>query len=74
MIMSRYLPDVIDEMYKVIPFVKHLESIKQSAKFAAPEIQYLFWQKLSDLLQNEIGEPTEDWQKELQNIFVGENT
>lgn len=51
----RYLPDVLERMIACVPeehdyYKKGLESIRQSALYAAPEAMYLHWDRTYDFL------------------------
>lgn len=72
----RNLSDVVDKMLEVIPSEKEslrdqLKATKQSSLFAAPEIQSSFWNNCAGILNREIGDPVEDWQKKVASIFSG---
>lgn len=47
------------------------ESIRRSCWFAAPEAMGLWWRKALKLLIREVGEPREDWQRKVSDIFRG---
>ena len=75
----RNIAEVIDLMIAEIPnnypnkdiFISQLESIKLAAMFTAPEIMSFRWQQVYDVLISKIGEPKEDWQKNIADIFSG---
>lgn len=50
----RYLPDVIDRVIALIPDntdgIYELNKIKESAKYAAPELQSMWWGAAQDVL------------------------
>jgi hypothetical protein len=74
--MGRSLFDVIDRILVEVPADEvglrtDLEKAKQSALYAAPEIQYLCWSKAAAALNFHIPEQTLDWHKRVAVIFSG---
>lgn len=72
----RDIAEVIDQMLVVIPADKEslrarLDSVKKSAFFTAPELAGNNWHSVAGILEGEIGEPLEPWQKEVAAIFNG---
>lgn len=72
----RWLPDVINSMLNLIPkehfrLIERLKSIKSSSEYAAPEMQNHWWKECSYTLIDEIGNPIEEWQKNVACIFSG---
>lgn len=72
----RNLSDVVDKMLEVIPtenesLISRVKAAKQSSLYASPEMQSVFWNECFNALVSEIGEPVEDWQKNVAAIFSG---
>ena len=72
----RDLDEIIDKMLNVIPsaekdLIASLKSTQDSFRYSAPEIARIWWMQTLKILENDVGEPTEDWQKEVQRIFSG---
>lgn len=70
---SRNVRDVIDQMLIHIPKEEKglkygLISLKEDSFFVAPE-NTVIWDKIYDLLQNEIKYPQFDWEFEILSIF-----
>lgn len=74
---ARHLPDVIDQIIKVIPqtekgFIEELEDNKSSAEFSSPETIRLRWEMTAETLYNNIGNgPLKAWQQEVVDIWMG---
>jgi hypothetical protein len=74
--MARNLTTVIDEILEVVPETEtslraQINSVRDSSIFSAPEVMYLFWTELFEILVDEIGEPEEEWEFKVQLIFSG---
>ena len=72
----RNLADVIDQMVEVIPaneetLIARLNATRQSVLFAAPELESFWWNMCAERLNDEIGQPTKKWQKQIGLIFSG---
>lgn len=72
----RRLYDVIDQMLPLIPKDKKslriaLLSIKDSALFAPPENQAIWWKQTAVVLAEQIGQPKEGWHHQIANIMRG---
>jgi len=75
-IKKRDLSDVIEALLVHVPeteekLVRTLKSIKDSANFCPPESMGVLWKRTSIVLMDEIGQPTEPWQKRVSDIFSG---
>lgn len=91
--MKRDLCDVIDAMLEVIPvhqgqdsLIAALKSRKQSASYAAPEMQPMWWTLTYETLSQYVFEDVDDyndwvqylknsnqyWKEDLRKIWVGE--
>lgn len=72
----RDLPETLDKIIPLIPpgdaaLIAKLESIKQSALFAAPEIQTAWWKRCENIL-NFIMPPIDaDWKVQVMETFNG---
>lgn len=76
----RYLPDVIDQMLAVIPIsepglLSGLAEVKESAQYAAPEMQLFWWRSCAQILNEELGEtpPSDGWQGKVAAIWMDTN-
>lgn len=74
--MARNIVDVIDSILCIIPvdehwFINELNNIKDSASFAAPELSYLGWQRLTESMMEAYGAsyPTKDWEFNVTSII-----
>lgn len=72
----RSLPAVITAMLAVIPegetrLRTRLTSVRHSAEFTPPEMMPVRWRTASDVLVDEVGEPSPGWQMEMARIFAG---
>mgnify|MGYP003512971563 CR=1 FL=1 len=68
------LPDVIEKMIAVIPMgndslLAKLESTKQSALFAAPEMQSYWWKRCQRILESLVLPIDADWKNKVADIF-----
>lgn len=76
--MGRDLVEVIGAMLDVLPASEtdlgaRLEAIQTSARYAAPEVMYRHWDRVSHLLKEAFGfPPSENWQKSVAAIFIGD--
>ena len=77
----RYLPEIVDQLLEFIPEVEEYTSLKQqlkslatSASYSPPEDQGRWWRHVAQVLYHSIGEPKEDWQIKLANLFNGKET
>ena len=67
--MARNIVDVINTLLCIVPtdeqwFINELNSIKESAFYAAPEAAHLGWQRLTESMMEAYGAsfPTKDWE------------
>lgn len=70
----RDLTEVLDQIM-TIPELPHglkhdLQSIKESAMYTAPELQYMCWDRAAECLSNE---PEGEWSEQACTIFTGSN-
>lgn len=77
--MNRQLPKLIDEILAVIPkeeetLREQLDSVKQSATYATPEVMHEWWCKTASVLAGNIDDPINDWHWNVARIFSGDNT
>ena len=75
----RDLYQVITEMLKTIPaenesLIVALQKMQISLSYAAPELKTFWWNECADLLNKEISDISESWQKELGDIFAGKKS
>lgn len=72
----RDLVEVLDAIIAEIPAsetraLTSIKAVQASAKFTAPEIMSARWNQAAAILEHDIGEPKEDWQKKVAAIFCG---
>ena len=72
--MPRDIGVVIASMINEIPkdqegLIKGLERVKRSAWSTAPELMYVRWGQASDVLQDNVPVPEEDWEVKVCPIF-----
>lgn len=68
---------VIDQVLAVVPLefehlIDELNSVKTSVAFAAPEQTTYWWRHLAVVLNNNIGQPKLNYEKQIARIFRGE--
>jgi len=73
---DRNIYDIIEEIIECIPkirehgvFIMNLRKAQTSASFAAPELQIDMWHRTQTILEQEIGDPEEQWEWDVANIF-----
>lgn len=74
----RYLPDIIDKVIALIPkeedprgIKPQLESVKDSALYAPPEGQAIWWQRFAEILNYNLPyPPVEPWQMEIHSLIT----
>jgi len=76
--MVRNLALIIERILEKIPNHKKWEDLKTTLEdnrtsviCAAPESMRMWWHEVAWALEDYIGEPTEDWMKEIIEIFSG---
>lgn len=77
---SRYLPNVIDQMLTEIPtaeneFIQSLLSLKSSAEFSAPELMGLRWRCGAEIMSDHISQDEKQWsgwQRRVVAIWMGQ--
>lgn len=77
--MERTLDAVIEQLLDVISsapthnsqLIARLEDTLTSVRFAAPEMLNFWWHETASILNDEIPNPTADWELELVDIFSG---
>lgn len=72
----RQLPEVLRDLLTVIPASRSdlrgsLSDHLASARYCAPEQVGFWWNEVGRTLNEMVGEPVEDWQKRVQEIFSG---
>ena len=72
----RHLPDVIDDMLKVIPtnhnLYTELKSVRNSSQVAAPEMQPFWWMEASTSLSDSIPKVKYEWHEDIIRIWKNE--
>jgi hypothetical protein len=74
---KRDLIETLGEILKLIPdgarrLRSRLDDVLDSARHTPPEGMHVRWRSALAVLEEEIGEPTEDWQEKAAAIFAGE--
>lgn len=64
------IPDSEKTHYAVL--VDRLTDIAHVAKYKSPEQMPEYFQQVSDLLNNYLGEPDTEWKRKVQRIFANE--
>lgn len=72
---SRNIRTTIQEMLQETPKVNlefriRLAKISDASLYAAPELQWLSWQKLQDAVLDYLGDPKEEWEYKVWSIFT----
>jgi len=75
----RNLYNVIAKMLRVIPqeetsLIGSLIKIQTLLEYSAPETQTFWWNECADLLNMEVPNISEFWQKKLSEIFAGKKS
>ncbi len=66
----RKLPDIIDSIVEVAPELEeHFVSVKESARFAAPELMYIHWNRAAEILTEHVNDHPE--RDKIAAIFSG---
>lgn len=72
----RKLSDVIKKMKlasRSVELNNQLDSVLNSLMFAAPELEVTWWNRVAEILTDEIPELNEDWHYELAKVFSGKD-
>ena len=74
--MARDIVKVIEACLAVVPpeqteLKRRLEYVLNDAGYRPPEGMSLSWGKLAAVLTDQIGEPSEDWQRRISDIVSG---
>lgn len=74
--MNRNIAEVIAKILAITPESESglragLDSIKSSAGFKAPEVMWQCWARLADVLEHELGIPSEGWHHDVVSIVQG---
>lgn len=72
----RDLTKVIDAMLTEIPETEselrtQLEAAKSTFAYSAPEVMGACWRRVADVLQEQIGDPRDDWHMRVADVFSG---
>jgi hypothetical protein len=72
----RDLCEVIDNILKYVPDSRpglkvSLRLVQESSKYRAPEIMSWSWREAESVLSKEIPAPAEEWERRVQDIFLG---
>jgi len=75
--MSRDLSKVIEKIIKLIPtescwdgLRSSLDGVRSSSLFGPPENQHLYWNKTSEILNEQIPYPLDGWKQDIKNVFT----
>lgn len=53
------------------PFLDAIESMMATTRWTSPEIRYIRFEKLSDILERYLGRPDDEWKQQVWKIFNG---
>lgn len=80
--MERNLIIIADEIIKVISenckderkdiIIRDIESVKESYRYKAPEMTYISWNELANVLNNHLNVGGSEWENEINKIFSGD--
>lgn len=61
------------DLKKTDSLVAELNSLKESLRYRAPELSFISWNELAYILNTYLDPERSDWEKEIADIFGGNN-
>lgn len=68
-VVDRILQEIPDDWPNKKQLQQRVDDRVQSSLYTAPELMWLRWQEVGEILGEELGEPDTEWKNEIADIF-----